>query len=51
MVSARYLAINAPYLRINLGLRFEDQLEPDLSQIMEEFDAQAAKWRVAWGEE
>ncbi len=41
--SARYLAINAPKLVINLGLRFDDQLEPDLPQIKEEFDAEAAE--------
>jgi uncharacterized RmlC-like cupin family protein len=41
--SARYLAINAPKLVTNLGLRFSDQLEPDLPQIKEEFDVEAAK--------
>jgi len=34
---ARYLAINAPVLVTNLGLRFEDQLEPDLPEIEKEF--------------
>ncbi len=41
--SARYLAINAPKLVINLGLRFDDQLDPDLPQIRAEFDAEAAE--------
>jgi len=41
--SARYLAINAPRLVINLGLRFDDQLEPDLPQIKEEFDSEASQ--------
>ncbi len=40
--SARYLAINAPKLVINLGLRFDDQLEPDLPQIKAEFDGEVA---------
>ncbi len=40
--SARYLAINAPKLVINLGLRFDDQLEPDLPQIKTEFDGEVA---------
>jgi gentisate 1,2-dioxygenase len=34
---ARYLAINAAMLVSNLGLRFEDQLEPDLDVIKQEF--------------
>jgi len=38
--SARYLAINAPILVTALGLRFSDQLEPDLPQIREEFEAE-----------
>jgi uncharacterized RmlC-like cupin family protein len=42
-VSARYLAINAPILVTTLGLRFQDQLEPDLPQIKKEFEAEAAK--------
>ena len=41
--SARYMAINAPILVTTLGLRFSDQLEPDLPQIKEEFDAEMAK--------
>lgn len=41
--SARYLAINAPLLVTRLGLRFEDQLEPDLPQIEQEFKAEIAK--------
>jgi len=41
--SARYLAINAPILVTRLGLRFEDQLEPDLPQIAEEFKQEIAK--------
>lgn len=47
---ARYLAINAPNLVTNLGLRFEDQLESDLPQIKAEFDAAVAKWRSARGD-
>ncbi len=45
--SARYLAINAPPIVVNLGLRFNDQLEIDLPQIKEEFDAEVAKRRAA----
>jgi len=41
--SARYLAINAPVIVRNLGLRFQDQLEPDLPAIEEEFKAEVAK--------
>ncbi len=41
--SARYLAINAPVLVTRLGLRFEDQLEPDLPQIEAEFNREVAK--------
>jgi uncharacterized RmlC-like cupin family protein len=44
--SARYLAINAPPIVINLGLRFNDQLEVDLPQIREEFEAEVAKRRA-----
>jgi len=40
---ARYLAINAPILVTRLGLRFEDQLEPDLPEIEQEFKAEIAK--------
>jgi len=40
---ARYLAINAPILVTRLGLRFEDQLEPDLPEIEKEFNAEIAK--------
>ena len=43
--SARYLAINAPILVTRLGLRFDDQLEPDLPQIEAEFKAEVAKYR------
>ena len=41
--SARYLAINAPSIVSRLGLRFEDQIEPDLPQIEQEFKAEQAK--------
>jgi uncharacterized RmlC-like cupin family protein len=41
--SARYLAINAPVIVRNLGLRFQDQLEPDLPEIEAEFNAEVAK--------
>ena len=44
--SARYLAINAPNLVTNLGLRFEDQIESDKPQIKAEFDAAVEKWRA-----
>lgn len=40
---ARYLAINAPVLVTRLGLRFEDQLEPDLPEIEKEFKQEIAK--------
>jgi gentisate 1,2-dioxygenase len=40
---ARYLAINAPILVSRLGLRFEDQIEPDLPQIESEFKEEVAK--------
>jgi len=40
---ARYLAINAPILVTRLGLRFEDQLEPDLPEIEQEFKQEIAK--------
>jgi uncharacterized RmlC-like cupin family protein len=40
---ARYLAINAPILVTRLGLRFEDQLEPDLPQIEQEFRREIAR--------
>jgi uncharacterized RmlC-like cupin family protein len=40
---ARYLAINAPLIVRTLGLRFEDQLEPDLPEIEQEFKAEVAK--------
>jgi uncharacterized RmlC-like cupin family protein len=36
--SARYLAIHAPVLVRNLGLRFEDQLEKDLPEIREAWE-------------
>jgi len=45
--SARYLAINAPHLISDLGLRFKDQLEPDLPQILEEWNAELAKQAAA----
>ncbi len=41
--SARYMAINAPLLVTTLGLRFSDQMETDLHQIKEEFEAEVAK--------
>jgi len=41
--SARYLAINAPNLVTNLGLRFEDQKEVDMPQVKKEFDALVEK--------
>ena len=44
--SARYMAINAPILVRTLGLRFQDQLDPDLPQIKEEFEAEVAKRRA-----
>ena len=43
--SARYLAINAPYLVRTLGLRFQDQIEDDLPQIEAEFNAEVTKVR------
>ncbi len=42
--AARYLAINAPPIVRNLGLRFQDQLEPDLPEIEAEFKAEVAKY-------
>jgi len=45
--SARYLAINVPHLISDLGLRFKDQLEPDLPQIKEEWNAELAKQAAA----
>ncbi len=47
--SARYLAINAPTLVSRLGLRFEDQIEPDLAQIADEFKAEVARRAGASG--
>jgi len=44
---ARYLAINAPVLVTNLGLRFEDQVEVDRPEIHQEFDAMVDKVRAA----
>ncbi len=41
--SARYLAINAPKLVSDLGLRFSDQLEPDLPEIEAEWKREVAK--------
>lgn len=40
---ARYLAINAPTIVSRLGLRFEDQLEPDLPPIEAEWKQELAK--------
>jgi hypothetical protein len=40
---ARYLAINAPRLIGNLGLRFQDQLEGDISEIHHEFEQEVAQ--------
>lgn len=40
--SARYMAINAPILVRTLGLRFQDQLDPDLDEIKAEFEAEVA---------
>lgn len=44
--SARYLAINAPPIVINLGLRFGNQLETDLPQIEAEFKEEVKKRRA-----
>lgn len=44
--SARYLAINAPPIVINLGLRFNNQLESDLPGIEEEFNEEVRKLRA-----
>jgi uncharacterized RmlC-like cupin family protein/mannose-6-phosphate isomerase-like protein (cupin superfamily) len=41
--SARYLAINAPPVVINLGLRFNDQLEVDLPEIVQEWEEELQK--------
>lgn len=41
--SARYMAINAPYLVRTLGLRFQDQLDEDLPQIAAEFQDEIEK--------
>lgn len=43
--SARYMAINAPPIVVNLGLRFNDQIENDLPQIKAEFEREVAKRR------
>jgi hypothetical protein len=40
---ARYMAINAPPIVVNLGLRFNDQLEIDLPEIEAEFKAEVEK--------
>lgn len=45
--SGRYLAINAPNIVTALGLRFQDQIEPDLPEIAKEFDAEMAKLGTA----
>ena len=42
---ARYLAINAPRLVTNLGLRFDDQIESDLPEIKAEFEAAVENWQ------
>lgn len=42
-VPARYLAINAPVLVRNLGLRFSDQLEQDLPEIREAWQRELRK--------
>lgn len=42
---ARYLAMNASALVARLGLRFYDQLEPDLPAIEQEFTAEVARRR------
>jgi len=42
---ARYMAINAPKLVVNLGLRFNDQIQHDLPQIKKEFDKEVAARR------
>lgn len=47
--SARYLAINAPYLVRTLGLRFQDQLDPDLPEIEAEFQREIEKRRARDG--
>ncbi len=44
--SARYLAMNAPELVTRLGLRFEDQIEPDMPQIAQEFKNEVAQRRT-----
>lgn len=44
--SARYLAINAPYLVRTLGLRFQDQLDTDLPEIKQEFEKEVEKRRA-----
>ena len=41
--SARYLAINAPYLVRTLGLRFQDQLDTDLPEVKAEFEREVRK--------
>ena len=46
--SARYLAINAPPIVINLGLRFNNQLEEDLPQIEAEFKSEVEKRRAEY---
>ncbi len=43
---ARFLAINAPGLVTNLGLRFSDQLDVDLPEIKEEWEREfKKKWK------
>ena len=45
--SARYLAINAPKLVSDLGLRFGDQLDQDLPMIVAEWEAEIGEQAVA----
>ena len=45
--SARYLAINAPKLVSDLGLRFGDQLDEDLPMVVAEWEAEIGEQAVA----
>jgi uncharacterized RmlC-like cupin family protein len=49
--SARYMAINAPPIVVNLGLRFNDQLEIDLPQVEAEYKEEVRKRAAAKGME
>ena len=40
---ARYLAINVPELVINLGLRFEDDLNVNLNEVIEEWEQELTR--------